>query len=321
MNLTWIDILLVLIVLASVAAGWRRGFILSFLDLVRWLGSWLAALMIYKPVAAWLSPLFGLDDTWSAPVAFVMILVAAGIAIQMLGRQLLTRIPKEAHERRANRAIGTLPGFINGIVFATLVSALLFAMPFSDSVSQTAQQSPAASRLVVYADELEHHLAPVFGAALRQTLNRLTTVEPGSTETIELPFRVDNSQPAPDLEEEMLNLVNQEREAAGLLPLKADPELTEVARAHSADMFSRGYFSHFTPEGNDPFDRMRAADVRFRVAGENLAIAPTLQIAHTGLMNSPGHRANILTARFGRVGIGIMTGGRRGLMVSQEFRD
>jgi uncharacterized protein YkwD len=66
---------------------------------------------------------------------------------------------------------------------------------------------------------------------------------------------------------------------------------------------------------------MHEANVRFLTAGENLALAPTLEIAHRGLMNSPGHRANILNPDFGRVGIGIMDGGMRGLMVSQEFRN
>ena len=119
----------------------------------------------------------------------------------------------------------------------------------------------------------------------------------------------------------MLEMVNQERAAHGLDPVEADPEMTEVARRHSADMFARGYFSHYTPEGRDPFDRMREMNVSFRTAGENLALAPTLQIAHTGLMNSPGHRANILQPRFGRLGIGIMDGGRRGLMITQKFRN
>jgi uncharacterized protein YkwD len=106
-----------------------------------------------------------------------------------------------------------------------------------------------------------------------------------------------------------------------LRPLAPDPELTEVARQHSTDMFGRGYFAHDTPEGLSPFDRMRAADVRFLAAGEDLALAPTLPVAHTGLMNSPGHRENILRPQFGRVGIGIMDGGMRGLMISQEFRN
>src|SRR5206468_8869455 len=143
-----------------------------------------------------------------------------------------------------------------------------------------------------YAEELEEALAPVFEPALKQTLNRLITIEPGSNERVELPFKVENARPVPGLETEMLDLVNQERTSRGLKPLAPDPELTVVGREHSGDMFTRGYFSHYTPEGKDPFERMTTAGVRFRIAGENLALAPTLQIAHTGLMNSPGHRAN-----------------------------
>jgi uncharacterized protein YkwD len=119
----------------------------------------------------------------------------------------------------------------------------------------------------------------------------------------------------------MLELVNAEREAAGLGRLAPDPELTEVARAHSADMFARGYFAHVSPDGLDPFDRMKRSGVSFRAAGENLALAPTVRVAHTGLMNSPGHRANILRPTFGRLGVGIVDGGYRGIMVSQEFRN
>jgi uncharacterized protein YkwD len=66
---------------------------------------------------------------------------------------------------------------------------------------------------------------------------------------------------------------------------------------------------------------MRDADIHFLTAGENLALAKTLNIAHTGLMNSSGHRANILNKSFGRVGIGIIDGGLYGLMISQEFRN
>jgi Uncharacterized protein with SCP/PR1 domains len=86
-------------------------------------------------------------------------------------------------------------------------------------------------------------------------------------------------------------------------------------------MFARGYFAHKSPDGKDPFDRMKQARVSFHAAGENLALAQTVEIAHTNLMNSPGHRANILSPDFGRLGIGILDGGFYGLMISQEFRD
>jgi uncharacterized protein YkwD len=86
-------------------------------------------------------------------------------------------------------------------------------------------------------------------------------------------------------------------------------------------MFAKGYFAHESPDGKSPFDRMRDAKVQFSKAGENLALAQTLEIAHTNLMHSPGHRANILHPAFGRLGIGIVDGGFYGLMISQEFRN
>ena len=86
-------------------------------------------------------------------------------------------------------------------------------------------------------------------------------------------------------------------------------------------MLARGYFAHLTPEGNDLSDRMHQARIGYLSAGENLALAPTLYTAHTGLMRSPGHRANILRPQFGRLGIGILDGGTHGLMVTQDFRN
>jgi uncharacterized protein YkwD len=216
--------------------------------------------------------------------------------------------------------LGLVPGLANGLIVAAILSALLLAVPISESVSERARDSALTVRLSVYAEQLESQLRPVFAEAIGRTFN-LLTIRPDSDERVTLPFKVETTRARPDLEKRMLDLVNQERTAAGLRPLEADPELTEVARRHSADMFARGYFAHETPEGRTPFDRMHDANVNFLTAGENLALAPTLPLAHTGLMNSPGHRANILRGQFGRVGIGIMDGGMRGLMVSQEFRN
>ena len=86
-------------------------------------------------------------------------------------------------------------------------------------------------------------------------------------------------------------------------------------------MFQQGYFAHVDQNGGTPFDRMRAGGAAFRAAGENLALAPTVQIAHDGLMNSPGHRANILNPRYRRIGIGVADGGMHGKMFTQNFAD
>ena len=320
MSLNFIDILLLLIVLVSIFSGWRRGLILSLFDLLRWVGSLLAGLYFYQPLAQRLGSFTGWTRVWSQPAAFLFIVVFTSITIQLISFALLNRLPRDFHKWRINRLLGTLPGFVNGFITATIVSASLFSLPLSERLSESVQQSRMATRLAVFTEDIEEALNPIFGEAVRQTLNRLT-VEPESSERVQLPFKVENARPRPDLESQMLNLINRERGAAGLAPLSPDPELSVVARKHSTDMFARSYFSHYTPEGKSPFDRMREDGVRFLNAGENLALAPNLNIAHTGLMKSPGHRANILSPKYGRVGIGIMDGGIRGLMVSQEFRN
>src|SRR6185295_3795317 len=135
----------------------------------------------------------------------------------------------------------------------------LLSIPITPSIQERARESSLTNRLAVYAQRLEAALHPIFAEAVAETLN-LLTVQPDSNERVELPFQVTNAKPRPDLEARMLDSVNQERRIAGLKPLAPDPELTEVARRHSTDMFMRSYFAHETPDGIDPFERMREAN-------------------------------------------------------------
>lgn len=321
MTINPIDILLVVVILLSVLNGYRRGFVHGVIDLAGWVLSLIAGLRYYQPLAQWLGPRIDVwSEVWDQPIAFVLIAIFVGVLVHLIAYALLRRLPEDINERPSNQLFGVIPGFVNGLIIVAILSALLLAIPLSESLSERTRDSALVNRLAVYAERLEGQLRPVFGEAIARSLN-LLTIRPDSDEKVTLPFKVESSRPRPDLEKQMLDLVNQERQAAGLNPLAPDPELTQVARQHSADMFARGYFAHDTPEGLSPFDRMNKAGVRFLTAGENLALAPTLSLAHTGLMNSPGHRANILRPQFGRVGIGVMDGGMRGLMISQEFRN
>jgi len=134
-------------------------------------------------------------------------------------------------------------------------------------------------------------------------------------------------QPQPQLpagqltadETQMFNLVNQERQRAGVRPLQIDMQLVKLARLKAQDMIDKGYFSHTSPTYGSPFEMMRSFGVTYRYAGENLAGAPTVGIAHRHLMNSPGHRANILNSNFTKVGIGVVDGGPYGKMFVQMF--
>jgi uncharacterized protein YkwD len=74
-------------------------------------------------------------------------------------------------------------------------------------------------------------------------------------------------------------------------------------------------------EGEDVGNRLVESGVEFIIAGENLALAPSLELAHDGLMQSLGHRENILASEFGRVGIGVIDGGIYGKMIVEVFAD
>jgi len=120
-------------------------------------------------------------------------------------------------------------------------------------------------------------------------------------------------------ESKMLELVNQERQRAGLKPLQIDMRLVEISRKKSKDMIDNNYFGHTSPTYGTPFDALKNNGISYRYAGENLAGAPTVERAHTGLMNSPGHRANILNPNYTHIGIGIVEGGPYGKMFTQTF--
>ncbi|MGO1060346.1 CAP domain-containing protein [Planococcus sp. FY231025] len=104
----------------------------------------------------------------------------------------------------------------------------------------------------------------------------------------------------------LFELTNSARIQRELPLLKWDEATRETARKHSEDMAENRYFSHTNLVGKSPFDRMGDDGISFFVAGENLAYGQYSSIfAHEGLMNSMGHRENIVKPDFGYLGVGV----------------
>ncbi len=120
-------------------------------------------------------------------------------------------------------------------------------------------------------------------------------------------------------EQQMVNLVNQERTKNGLSPLIVDFEVVRVAGIKSQDMADNNYFSHNSPTYGSPFDMMKNFGISYLQAGENLAGNSTVEKAHTALMNSSGHRQNILSSNFTHIGIGIRASDKYGYLYTQLF--
>ncbi|RQW13848.1 serine protease [Paenibacillus rhizophilus] len=105
---------------------------------------------------------------------------------------------------------------------------------------------------------------------------------------------------------EVIALVNQERSKAGLAPVAALDSLNKVAAAKATDMRSNNYFSHTSPTYGSPFDMMSSFGVTYSYAGENIAMGQrTPEEVMTAWMNSPGHKANILSKNFNYIGVGF----------------
>ncbi|MCG8641170.1 MAG: CAP domain-containing protein, partial [Desulfobacterales bacterium] len=132
-------------------------------------------------------------------------------------------------------------------------------------------------------------------------------------------FQSENIDQLTQDEQEMYFLVNYERQKIGLEPLAIDLQLVKLAREKAEDIIINNYFDHYSPTLGSPFEQMREAGIDYAHAGENLAGSPTALEAHEALLNSPGHRANILKDRYTHIGIGVFVDGSYSKMFVQQF--
>ena len=143
---------------------------------------------------------------------------------------------------------------------------------------------------------------------------------------------------ANELELQMLSLINAERTSRGLNALQLEQDLNKAAEEHSEWMLEEDIFSHTGEDDSSPHERMEDAGFEFSgrwASAENVAWQSTRGAAglsddvvdlHNALMNSPGHRANILNPDFQYIGIGLENGDFThgaftydSLMVTQNF--
>lgn len=120
-------------------------------------------------------------------------------------------------------------------------------------------------------------------------------------------------------EQEVFNLINNQRANNGLSALKNDSELQRVARIKAQDMEDNNYFSHQSPTYGSPFDMMKSFKISYNTAGENIAANSSNSGAVNAWMNSSGHRSNILNSSFNYTGVGVVSSSKYGKMYVQMF--
>ena len=101
------------------------------------------------------------------------------------------------------------------------------------------------------------------------------------------------------------NLLNNDRARYNLAPLTIDPALCRIARLKSEDMRDNQYFAHTSPTYGDVRQMLAHFGYSYRAAGENIAHHATIEKAQAAFLSSPGHRKNIMSSAYSKVGIGV----------------
>ena len=300
--------------------GYQTGFVATMYSLASWVIALFAALALEGPATAAVENLAPLPTPFAAAIGFVITIVIAEAMLSAAGYvavRPIVALVRRSSFNAVDKVLGTLPGGVRSVLIVAVAILAIEALPVASEVKAAVETSRTGravnAQLARFKPELEAFSGRLGGSPLL-----VTRIGEDESERLDLPDGVELS-PDPIAERELFDLVNDERTQRGVAPLEWDERLVPVARAHSQEMFALKYFSHDSPVSGSPFDRIRAAGVFYSRAGENLAYAQSVVVAHRALMESPGHRENILRPEFTRIGIGIINGGLYGRMITQLF--
>ncbi len=312
---------------ALVVHAARRGFVPYLTELVAFVAALAVALPLAWPAGQFIHRHVGIPQNVAGFGAFLVPLAIVHALVQTPMGKLSGRLALAAGglPPRPRAVASAIPALGVAALVSTLGLSSLLVVPFSGA-QQLVQGSLLAPEITNLAAPLQEPLQRLLvpGApSSDQILVSAPPMNPGQDAFYRLKLPADlQVQPAPADEEAMLQQINQARAQAGLAPLVMNPVLREAARQHSLDMYRRHYFSHRTPTGQTPYQRLQALHFHYVTAGENIAFAENLDQAWSLLMASPDHRANILNPDFRCVGIGAYRGlGGYEEMFTQDFAD
>ncbi|HLC87923.1 MAG TPA: CvpA family protein [Patescibacteria group bacterium] len=316
--MNWVDIVIILLLLFFIYEAIGRNFLSEILDAASFIIAFIASLRFYNEFAQFFTANFQIPNSLAKIFGFLIVWFLVEAVFFGAIHLMLFRLLKVINLPRWLNHLSIIPAFFRGLIFISIILVLLGTFPIQPKIKKDIHDSKLGSQILSQTYRLEGPLKGVFGGITEDTFTFLT-IKPKSNETVNLGFKTREFSQNPEFENQLFGLVNQARRAQNLQALTVDESLAGIARAHSADMFTRGYFAHSSPEGKNVADRAAEAGIIYLVIGENLAYAPSVELAHKGLMESKGHRENILSPEFKKIGIGIMDGGVYGLMVTQVF--
>lgn len=320
MQFNWIDWTIFFVVLYHVIDGWGKGVLAIVGNTFAFLVSFWVAVRFHAGVGGLVVGMFRLPVAWGNVLGYILLAMPTEMLFISLIERQLSKAPSEVTRSWFSRIFGSFFAVVNALIFIAFFLLVVLALPIRGTIRRDIKDSLVGHKLVVLANQYGGSVRSSFDSIAEEAL-KFVTIKPESQERIALNVNPSSDELSVDTtsENNMVALVNEEREKAGLLPFQVDDLLVTVARDHSLDMFNRRYFSHVSPEGQDVSYRARRQKVVYKIIGENLAFAPDGESAHAGLINSDLHRKNILDPTFTRIGIGVIDGDVYGKLFTQVF--
>lgn len=300
-----LDLLFILILFVGTVIGFRRGLVSEILNFIGMILGLYIAVKMYPSTIDWITSVFNTTVSIAGITGFIIVLfvfnsiwnTATGIFLSLspflLSNNILLKIG------------GAIVGLLYNILMVSVLASFILLMPASNvsKYIETSQLAPVLSGLI---ENYLRNLNGLVSDVIRDVEDvHIGQSAIGEVTKLDLPYKELANNPI--AEQKLFSLVNEARVNNGLKPLTYDTQLEQVARYHARNMWERQYFAHNDPDGNSPFDRLKKANIIYGAAGENLALAPSVVLAHRGLMESPKHRDNILYASFTKMGIGTVT--------------
>ncbi len=266
-NLT--DLIILVILLFFIHQGFVNGFWAILVDFVAFLGTLLISLKAYKLAATILH---------SNALGYLVVAIIIEILISFTLTFLIKKLPQKILKNHVTKLFGILLSFGQGLILITFALTFLITLPVNPSIKVAISNSKIGGFLLTKTTGIEKSINAIFSNSITNSLI-YTTVEPKSHESIpldsgSLKLSVDETS-----ENQMVKLVDTERTNRGLAPLTVSPQLLDVARNYGKKMWQEHYFGHYDNNDKDVGNRLTLAGVYYTLAGENLALAPTVTMA------------------------------------------
>lgn len=319
-----LDLVILAAIALLLARGWTRGFVREAMDLVGLVLGTILAFRLGPAVGSVVGAFTDISEEMTRFIGGSAVFLGAGVAAALATRAI-ERAARMPGLNLMNRAGGAGLAAAWGLFLATLMLTVGVVLPMPPAVADTIDDSAVARTLTDPDGVAQEVFIGLAGdrlietvLALRETVgSRRVVLDP--EDVVEI-GAADRSDLARDHESaaQIFGLVNAARTAAGRSPLAWSDQLATVGAGHAVEMYLDGYFAHTSPVTGDIGDRLRVTGVSYSVGGENLALAATVSEVHGGLMDSPGHRANIEADFYDTIGIAVVRG-PLGLMTVQVF--